>query len=980
MKMTGERFLPEMEGIVELEHWHRYRLALELVTGKEVLDIASGEGYGSFLLASVAKSVTGVDLSQEAVSHAQQKYQRANLGYLQGDCIKIPLPDHSIDVVVSFETIEHHPHHDEMMQEVKRVMRPDGVLLISSPDRHEYSDVPNIQNPYHVRELYRAEFEGLLGRYFKNQKIYGQKVVLGSMILSEADAAVMQTYLPDNPSNYSGVYRPVYFIALASDEALPGLSNSFMEQENAAGELSRLSDTLNERRSQVEALTEALGHRIAQVEQMKVQLEESGAQLAPQNAQLAEKNDQLVLQNALLVEMQAQAVQQNARLVELDVQLIQQSRQLAEADARIQVLFNSLSWKITRPLRAARWLSSYSKRAVFNPAWAIQTFLRVFKVYRRTGLTGFGHFMRQKMYPVQMQPSAVSDEYADWVKQFDTLNEAERAEIQVRIQQMPDRPLISVVMPVYNPPLQFLQQAIDSVKQQLYPNWELCIADDVSSNIEVRVLLEQSAADDKRIKICYRDINGHISAASNSALALATGEFVALLDHDDVLSEQALFWVADAINNQPDAGLIYSDEDKISESGVRSSPYFKCDWNPDLFLSHNMITHLGVYRAELVKRLGGFREGYEGAQDYDLAARCVEHLSDKQIVHIPRILYHWRVLPGSTAKASNEKPYAEIAAEKALNEHLQRRGVNGYVTTLPFGMHRVHYRLPENRPLVSLIIPTRNAVELTRTCIASILQRTTYHPYEILLVDNGSDDPNALAYFAELERHPAIRVIRDERPFNYSALNNAAAEQANGEIIGLINNDIEVISPEWLDEMVSIALQPGIGAVGARLWYPNDTLQHGGVIVGLGGVAGHSHKYWVKGDPGYFRRASLQQGFSAVTGACLLVSKSAYQLAGGLNEIDLTVAFNDVDFCLRLRELGYRNVWTPYAELYHHESVSRGADSTPEKAARFGRECEYMKTRWTKWIAHDPAYSPNLTLNAENFTIAWPPRVNKVSN
>jgi GT2 family glycosyltransferase len=447
-----------------------------------------------------------------------------------------------------------------------------------------------------------------------------------------------------------------------------------------------------------------------------------------------------------------------------------------------------------------------------------------------------------------------------------------------------------------------------------------------------------------------------------------------LLDHDDLLSEHALFWTADAIDKFPDSSFIYSDEDKLGDSGKRVAPYFKCDWNEDLFLSCNMACHLGVFKTVLLRQIGGFRVGFEGAQNWDLVLRCLGEIEPGKIRHIPRVLYHRRSHAGSTGESIAAKPYGFDVGERALTESLVRRGISARVEAVGT-VYRARYALPDSPPLVSLIIPTRNGVDLVRQCITSVLQKTTYPIYEILLVDNGSDDPEALNYFKSLESDARIRILRDDRPFNYSALNNGAVKLARGQLLALLNNDIEVISPDWLSEMVSHALRPGIGAVGARLWYRNDTLQHGGVILGIGGVAGHSHKHLPRGNPGYVGRANLVQSLSAVTGACLVIRKAIYEEVGGLNEKDLQVAFNDIDFCLRVRNGGYRNIWTPYAELYHHESATRGYDVTPEKQAIFVREMGYMKQRWGDQLLNDPAYSPNLTLENENFSYAWPPRV-----
>lgn len=577
-----------------------------------------------------------------------------------------------------------------------------------------------------------------------------------------------------------------------------------------------------------------------------------------------------------------------------------------------------------------------------------------------------------------MAISLPSWDYSEWIHRYDTLTDETRVKMRERIAGFSHKPLISVIMPCYNPKPERLKEAIESVRRQIYPHWELCIADDASTDPAIRPILEDYARRDGRIKVVFRPTNGHISAASNSALALSMGEYIAFLDHDDLLAEHALFWVAEAINRHPDAMLIYSDEDKVTESGQRIDPYFKCDWNYDLFLSQNMIGHLSVYKADLLHRIGGFREGFEGYQDYDLALRCIEQLNSNQIIHIPRVLYHWRSHPASTAMTGQANPYALAAAERALNEHLARKRVSAKAEPLPVpSCYRVRYDLPEQAPLVTLIIPTRNGMHLLRQCITSILGKTDYPNYEILIVDNGSDDPETLAYFDTLRNDPRIRILRDDRPFNFSALNNRAVQEARGELVGLINNDIEVINQEWLSEMVSVALQPGVGAVGARLWYPNDTLQHGGGILDVCGFAGHSHKHIPKGHPGYFGRAMLQQSFSVVTAACLVVRRSVFLKVGGFDEENLKVAFNDVDFCLRVREAGYRNVWTPYAELYHHESATRGDEDNPEKQARFWSEVVYLKRRWGNLLQSDPAYSPNLTLDHGDFSYAWPPRVKK---
>ncbi|BBP00759.1 glycosyltransferase family 2 protein [Sulfuriferula nivalis] len=558
-------------------------------------------------------------------------------------------------------------------------------------------------------------------------------------------------------------------------------------------------------------------------------------------------------------------------------------------------------------------------------------------------------------------------DYASCIQRNDTLTADDVIAINQHIPRLALKPVLSILMPVFNPPVDFFIAALDSVLAQHYPYWELCIADDASTDSHTHEMIAAYVAKDKRIKTVFRPVNGHISAASNSALALATGEFVVLMDQDDVLPAQALYHVAVEINRYPDVALIYSDEDKIDELGYRSEPYFKSDWNPDLFYSQNMFSHLGVYRTSLMHEVGGFRLGFEGAQDYDLALRCIERINNpKQIRHIPRILYHWRVHAESTASSSDAKPYAMIAGERAINAHFERQGVNAKAELIVYG-YRVRYALPDQLPLVTLIIPTRDQVDVLRKCIESLQTKTDYPNFEVLVLDNQSSDPATLKYLAALGKDSRFKVIRYDAPFNYSAINNYAVTLAKGEIIGLVNNDIEAIHADWLHEMVSHVLRPEVGAVGARLLYFDGTIQHAGVILGIGGFISHAHKFFDGNDWGYFGRAKLTQTLSAVTAACLLVRKSVYAQVNGLDEENLTVSFNDVDFCIKLREAGYRNIYTPYATLYHHESISRGQENTPEKQARFLSEFTFMQKKWGDLLKTDPYYNPNLTLTTEDF-------------
>ncbi|MDI9699082.1 glycosyltransferase family 2 protein [Burkholderia cenocepacia] len=566
--------------------------------------------------------------------------------------------------------------------------------------------------------------------------------------------------------------------------------------------------------------------------------------------------------------------------------------------------------------------------------------------------------------------------YNDFIQAYDTLTEQDCEAIAKHIADFDTKPLISILMPVFNPPLAYLKEAIASIKAQLYQNWELCISDDRSTDPYIAEYLRYISALDSRIKVVFREKNGHISAASNTAIDMARGEFLALVDQDDLIPRHALYHVALEINRHPSANVIYSDEDKIDDAGNRSDPYFKSDWNPDLFFSHNMISHLGVYRTSLLREIGGFRIGYEGSQDYDLALRCIKISQPNQIRHIPRVLYHWRVHHGSTASNPTAKSYAYDAALNALNDFFCDTPGTIVEHGPAIGTYRVRHPLPTTLPKVSLIVPTRDGYTVLRKCVNSILDKTTYQNFEILIVDNGSKDKATVNYLQSISSNSRIKIIRYNAEFNYSAINNYAERYASGEIIGLLNDDTEVIAPDWLDEMVSHVLRPDVGIVGAKLLYTDKHVQHAGVILGIGGFAGHAHRLCAESHPGYAGRAILIQSLSAVTGACMLVKRDVFRRLDGLNEKDLPVAFNDIDFCLRVREAGYRVVWTPYALLYHHESHSRGDDqATAASRSRFTREKSYMLERWRTDTVLDPYYNPNLTLERENFTLAHRPRL-----
>ncbi len=548
--------------------------------------------------------------------------------------------------------------------------------------------------------------------------------------------------------------------------------------------------------------------------------------------------------------------------------------------------------------------------------------------------------------------------YDEWLTFYDGPNQHKNiAKFLSRVQW---QPCISIVMPTYNSNINYLSRAIASVRNQSYQNWQLCIADDASEDEKLLNFLRKLEKEEG-VDLIFREKNEHIAAATNSALSLAKGEFITFLDHDDELHIHALATVVAYLNENQDLDLLYSDEDKIDQYNNRSDPFFKPDWSPDLLLSQNYICHLAIYRRDFLKRLHGMRVGTEGAQDYDLALRAAE--STNKIQHIPHVLYHWRAVPGSTALQANEKNYAHERAENSIEQALRRRNIDGAVMETGLGVyHRIRYALPSAHPFVSIIIPTRDRIDLLAVCIDGLLNKTNYQNFEIIVVDNNSQKKETLNYLEEIQQAENIRVLSFPGEFNYSAINNFAVARSSGEVVVFLNNDIEIIQDDWLRELVSHAIRPGVGAVGCRLYYPDDHVQHDGIIIGIGGVAGYAHPHMERYDSGEFGRSRIIRNYSAVTAAALAVKKSIFNEVAGLDEKNLAVAFNDVDFCLRVMEAGYRNLYTPFAELYHHESVSRGPDTDPKKAARFEKEALYMKKRWGPIIQDDPFYNPNLSL------------------
>lgn len=531
--------------------------------------------------------------------------------------------------------------------------------------------------------------------------------------------------------------------------------------------------------------------------------------------------------------------------------------------------------------------------------------------------------------------------------------------------------VFSIIVPLYNTPLEYLEEMIESVRSQTYSEWELCLAD--GSDYEytyVENVCRKYMQKDKRIKYKRLNRNGGISENTNAGIELASGDYIALLDHDDLLHPSALFEYMKVICKE-DADIIYCDEDKFTTlDGMFFGANYKPDFSIDYLRSNNYICHFLVFKKTLLEKTGLFRKQFDGAQDHDMVLRLVE--ITENIVHIPQVLYHWRVSAGSVASDPDAKPYTAEAGISAINEHLERCGLKGKAESSPVhpNVYRVRYEIVEN-PLVSILIPNKDHRAVLSRCIDSIVSKSTYKNYEIIIIENNSVEKETFDYYKELESDPRIRVVfyREKGTFDYSAINNFGIKFAKGEHILLLNNDIEIITENWIEEMLMYSQREDVGAVGAKLYYPDYSLQHAGVIIGIRGIADHSHKYLPGKESGYMMRCCIQQNISAVTAACLMIKKSVFEEVGGLDEESFKVAFNDVDLCMKVRAKGYLIVWTPYAEAYHYESTSRGPEDTPEKCKRFRKEISAFRKKWKKEIAKgDPYYNRNLTLERADFS------------
>jgi GT2 family glycosyltransferase/SAM-dependent methyltransferase/peptidoglycan hydrolase CwlO-like protein len=1069
LEWTGEKCVPGMGGAqIQYEHLHRYAYARQFVRDKKVIDLACGEGYGSDLLAGEASYVLGIDIDQPTIAHAASRYKRDNLEFTIGSIIDIPVKGRGkFDVAVCFEAIEHITKHKKLLSEVKRVLRVDGLLIISTPNKTVYTDAPDYHNPFHLKELYLDQFEALLRQYFENVQVLGQRVYAGSDIWDigpRKPRSVMEVVVKeaDGELHFTGKEskEPVYFVALASnfdlnkthfsaysrltdvsasinsgyETQIAGLNSEIQSRD---GQLTELNTTLQTRDSQINELNNAVKSRDALTSELSSAVQARDGRVAELNAVVQARDGQIGELNAVVqardgrvaelnavvqardgqigelnavvqardgqigelnavvqarvgrvAELNAVVQARDAQLAELNATLQTRDRQIGELNAVVQARDSQIGeLNAVVQARDAQLANIQAQMLQINQGIVVQIMSRFRNIidkllrkgtkprnYYELGLTGLriilndgwgAFYKRYKSWasPQKLNPLSISSQEIDQYQLWISKNEPDISEIQrqrSRSSSFKYRPKISIITPVWNPKAEWLQAAIESVLNQTYDNWELCLADGRSTKPHVRRMLKEYARKDSRIKVTLLPKNKGISGNSNEALALAKGEFIALLDHDDELAAFALYEIAQILNDNTKLDFIYSDEDIIDETGQRLYPSFKPDWSPDLLLSYMYTCHLSIFRKKLVEESGGFRPEYDGSQDHDLVLRLIERT--KNIYHIPKILYHWRVTSQSAAGGHSEvKPYAHIAGKKAIKDYLQRNSIEGDVIDgAGPGLYSVRRKI-NDYPAVTIIIPTKDNHRLIQNCINSILHKTSYDNYEIIIVNNQSRESEVLDYLSQLKKHPKITILEYNKPFNFSAINNLAVSQSKGEHILFLNNDTEVINEDWLTAMLEHSQRTEVGAVGAKLLFPDNRIQHCGVILGIAGVAGHA--YYGSSFP--LGRPSVIGNYSAVTAACMMLRKEVFAKIGGFDE-NLAVLYNDVDLCLKIRQQNYLIVYTPYATLYHHESATK-FDTKPHDP--YPHDTNYFKNKWDRILRKgDPYYNPNLTLDKSDFS------------
>lgn len=921
---------------------------------KTVLDAGCAMGHLVAALRDLGVEAYGVDISEYAVSQARADIRQFCKTGSLSDELPAGLPKR-YDLVVSIEVLEHLYEEDGKKAIQNLCKLSDQVLFSSTPDDFTERTHVNVQQ----REYWcRVFFEN----GFVDNINYRPKYLTAHAVLfrkNEDMTRQMEDYERNiRLSEYEFQQMECRWSKAVEDKErhIQNIEAAREAEKTACADKEEMLQRENERiEAELHCAEKLYQSQLAEQQQAAQQEKQA---LKADISSVQKKLDESLLerekQNETVNELQKELSHYKEHYFAAINQREELKVQLANYQNAYHVISNAFFWKITKPLRVC--LDALKR--IFGRV----AFLRLLdKGVRCLHEHGLGYTWKK----VQNWKKHRQD-YTSLANR--PLFTAAQLEAQKR-EKFTKQIKFSIVVPLFNTPEKFLREMIQSVLDQTYADWELCMADGSDSvHRDVERICQQYAKRDHRIKYRKLEKNLGISGNTNACLDMAQGDYIALFDHDDLLHPAALYEVMRAICEQ-NADFIYTDENTFHEKPEDAfCPNFKPDYAPDTLRSYNYICHFTVFSKKLLDAVGEFRQEFDGSQDYDMILRLTEKAL--KIVHIPEILYFWRAHKNSVADDISAKPYTLNAARCALSEHLDRLGLVGEVedSSIP-STYRIKYAIAGS-PRVSIVIPNMDYVDTLRACISSILEKTTYKNFEIVIVENNSKETETFLYYDELRSDPHIRIVTWNGKFNYSAINNfGIKEGATGEYILLLNNDIEVITPDWIQEMLMFAQRSDVGAVGAMLYYPDDTIQHAGVILGIGGVAGHAHKNLLRGDCGYMSRATIAQNLSAVTAACMMVSHNVWNQVHGLDET-YEVAFNDVDLCMRICEAGYLIVWTPYAELYHYESKSRGYEDTPEKKRRFEGEVRRFQERWKKELAAgDPHYNPNLTLDREDFSV-----------
>ncbi|HYA14304.1 MAG TPA: glycosyltransferase, partial [Syntrophales bacterium] len=969
---------------------------------KTVLEIGTSTGSTSKILKERKNQVTGIEIEKEAGSMARQYCDRMIIADIELLNLDESLKVASFDVILCEDVLEHLKNPGLLLKRLRKFLKPDGYLVVSLPNFFQGDVILHLlsgdfhSTPMEFLDEAHLHFFGLKNMYaiftecgYQIRDLHRIHLDMGTTELKVETPKIPRELLKFIRSLPESRVCRYVFTAYPSERIIqPAIGETDMNKlffdafQNYRQKLQLPSEAKStEQEKNLKDLTsEELELIVASEDELIGELTDNITSLrqAISNLSLDQRFEKMSVQFDRLEENLGKLNQQmheiTAKALALTREGAVKDYQIQEQLARIQTLEqvisrieNSIVWQLTMKFHTKvveHLLPPNTRRRRFYDVGRAEG-----QILIRDGMKAFHQsFIRHFHLHNKL------NDYQKWMKKNEPVADA-LDQLEMISRDFSYRPKISIITPVWNVDKKWLCLAVESVINQVYDNWELCIVDGGSTNQHIGQILKEYAQQDPRIKVKFLAENKGIAENSNEALSLATGEFIGFLDHDDELAPFALYEVSSRLNQNQSLHFIYSDEDKIDRKGNRKDPFFKPDWSPDLFLSQNYLCHFSVIRKTLIDSIEGFREGYEGSQDYDLFLRCTEKVPPSTIVHIPKILYHWRTIGSSAANKSLTKPYALISAKKALTDALTRRGIQGEVVDGAFlSTYRIRYTIQDN-PKITIVIPTKDKVEILQRCIQSILDKTEYKNYEIVIVDNQSRDARTFRYYMTMESNPRIKVLHFDKPFNFSAINNYAVANVDSPYVLFLNNDTEVISHEWLSAMLEHAQRTGVGAVGAKLLYPNNSIQHAGVILGLRGilgqksVAGHSHKYLPDKYTGNFLRAQIIGNYSAVTAACLMMRKDVFLEVGGFSE-DFAIAFNDVDLCLKVKQRGYLIVYTPYAKLYHHESISRGYETTSEKQVRFFQEAWLIRERWGAVIDKgDPYYNPNLTLESEDCSI-----------